>query len=159
MDGIRKLLSAYPPPNIFNSDETDLQWKLVPDRSLATRVSLDWKEEARISLLFCCDSNDSERLPVWFIGNVKKTRAFAAVGIKWFNFIGAEQLKEACLRRYHGARIPFVGRVWCCFVWATIHFSSREFIFVSGVVIKGRMTGSVLMKSSYGLTKGWWTEK
>ena len=66
---IRQALQLYSPRDIFNCDETGLYWKRIPDRSLATR-SLPGrkKEKARISALFCCNADGSEKLKPWFIG-------------------------------------------------------------------------------------------
>ena len=66
---IRQALQLYSPRDIFNCDETGLYWKRIPDRSLATR-SLPGrkKEKARISALFCCNVDGSEKLKPWFIG-------------------------------------------------------------------------------------------
>jgi hypothetical protein len=82
MIGIRQLLRSYAPRDIFNCDETGLYWKMIPDRSLSTR-SLPGrkKDKARISALFCCNSDGSERLPIWFIGTAKRPRAFSAANI------------------------------------------------------------------------------
>jgi hypothetical protein len=72
----------YVPQDIFNCDETSLYWRLIPDRSLTTRAPPGRKKEnSRISALFCCNSDASERLPIWFIGTAKKPRAFAAAGV------------------------------------------------------------------------------
>lgn len=77
MVSIRMTLNAYNPRDIFNCDETSLFWKQIPDRSLATR-SLPGrkKEKARITALFCCNSDGSEKLPTWYIGTAKTPRAF-----------------------------------------------------------------------------------
>ena len=82
MLAIRQALSTYAPQDIFNCDETSLYWRLIPDKSLTTR-SLPGrkKEKSRISGLFCCNSDASERLPIWFIGTTKKPKAFTAAGI------------------------------------------------------------------------------
>lgn len=79
---IRQVLSTYAPQDIFNCDETGLYWKMIPDRSLATHIVPGRKKEkTRISIHFCCNSDASECLPMWIIGNAKKPRAFTAAGI------------------------------------------------------------------------------
>jgi hypothetical protein len=79
---IRQALSAYAPQDIFNCDETGLYWKMIPDSSLSTQSIPGRKiEKARISALFCCNSDASERLPIWIIGSAKRPRAFTAAGI------------------------------------------------------------------------------
>lgn len=82
MLAIQQALSTYAPQDIFNCDETSLYWRLIPDRSLTTRTLPGRKKEkSRISALFCCNSNASERLPIWFIGTAKRPKAFATAGI------------------------------------------------------------------------------
>jgi hypothetical protein len=79
---ICQALSMYAPQDIFNCDETGLYWKMIPDSSLSTQsIPGRKKEKARISALFCCNSDASERLPIWFIGTAKRPRAFTAAGI------------------------------------------------------------------------------
>lgn len=79
---IRQVLSGYHPQDIFNCDETALFWKRVPDRSLTTRqLPGRRKEKARITAHFCCNSDGSERLPIWYIGTARAPRAFQAAGI------------------------------------------------------------------------------
>jgi DDE superfamily endonuclease/Tc5 transposase DNA-binding domain/Fission yeast centromere protein N-terminal domain len=75
---VRQLLRAFAPRDIFNCDETGLFWNMTPDRSLTTRAGHDrQKEQARISALFCCNSDASERLPPLFIGTAKRPAAFS----------------------------------------------------------------------------------
>ena len=82
MFAIRHALSLYAPQDIFNCDETSLYWRLTPDRSLSTQdLPGRKKEKSRISALFCCNSDASERLPIWFIGTAKKPKAFTSAGI------------------------------------------------------------------------------
>lgn len=82
MTAIRQALSTYAPQDIFNCDETSLYWRFMPDKSLTTQpIPGRKKQKSRISALFCCNSDGSERLPIWFIGNAKKPKAFIAAGI------------------------------------------------------------------------------
>jgi hypothetical protein len=79
---IRQALEAYDPKDIFNCDETALYWKRIPDRSLTTKALPGQKQQkARISVLFCCNADGSEKLHPWFIGTAQKPRAFAATRI------------------------------------------------------------------------------
>lgn len=82
MLAIRQALSKFAPRDIFNCDETGLYWRLIPDRSI-TAHSLPGrkKENSRISALFCCNSDASERLPIWFIGAARKPKAFTTAGM------------------------------------------------------------------------------
>nr|KMM72253.1 centromere binding protein Cbh2 [Coccidioides posadasii RMSCC 3488] len=82
MKSIGMALQHYNARDIFNCDETGLLWKLVPDRGLSTR-SLHGrkKEKAWITAHLCCNSDGSERLPIWFIGKAQQPHAFRAAGI------------------------------------------------------------------------------
>ena len=82
MLAIQQALSIYAPQDIFNCDETSLYWRLVPDRSLTTHTLPGCKKEkSKISALFCCNYDASEHLPIWFIGTVKRPKAFTTAGI------------------------------------------------------------------------------
>jgi hypothetical protein len=81
MIGIRKALSLFAPQDIFNCDESALYWKMPPDQGLSSRNLPGQKEKARITAHFCCNSDASERLPIWIIGSAKRPRAFSAAGI------------------------------------------------------------------------------
>lgn len=66
---IRQALQSYSPRDIFNCDETGLFWKRIPDRDLSTRSLPGRKtEKAKITALFCCNADGSEKLKPWFIG-------------------------------------------------------------------------------------------
>jgi hypothetical protein len=82
MVNIRQALAVYEPKNIFSCDETGLYWKMIPDRSLTTcTVAGRKKYKARISAHFCCNSDGSEKLPIWIIGQSKKPRAFGSINV------------------------------------------------------------------------------
>jgi len=84
---IKQALSAYSLKDQFNCDETALLWKQTPSRSLWTRqLPGRKKERARISALFCCNADGSEKLDPWFIGTAKNPHAFRAAGINIRNF-------------------------------------------------------------------------
>jgi hypothetical protein len=79
---IRHLLKTYNTKDIFNCDETALYWKQVPDRSLTTKsLPRQRQQKARISALFCYNTDSSEKLYPWFIGTAKKPHAFARAKI------------------------------------------------------------------------------
>lgn len=82
MSAIKHLLSTYSLKDQFNCDETALFWKQTPIRSLSTRQLPGRKrEKARISALFCCNADGSEKLAPWFIGTAKNPHAFRAAGV------------------------------------------------------------------------------
>jgi hypothetical protein len=78
----RQALEAYHPKDIFNCDETGLYWRRTPDRSLSTKNLPGKKQQkSRITALFCCNSDGSEKLKPWFIGTARSPRAFTAAHI------------------------------------------------------------------------------
>ncbi|KAJ5751479.1 mariner-Tc1 transposon family protein [Penicillium nucicola] len=84
---IRQALGAYHPRDIFNCDETALYWRRTPVRSLATKnLSGKKQQKSRITALFCCNSDGSEKLIPWFIGAARNPRAFTAAHININNF-------------------------------------------------------------------------
>lgn len=84
---IRQALGAYSLKDQFNCDETALLWKQTPVRSLSTRqLPGRRKEKARISALFCCNADVTEKLEPWFIGTARNPHAFRAAGINIRDF-------------------------------------------------------------------------
>lgn len=79
---IKQVLNAYSLKDQFNCDETGLFWKQSPARSLSTcQLPGRKKDKARITALFCCNADGSEKLSPWFIGTAKNPRAFQAAGV------------------------------------------------------------------------------
>ena len=80
---VREIVSNYAPRDVFNCDETGLQWRKVPDRSLSTRRLAGRKlDKTRITAHFCSNSDGTERLPIWFIGSRPNPRPFKASNIR-----------------------------------------------------------------------------
>lgn len=77
IDSYKKKLAEYTPENIFNCDESGLNFK----NSQATTLALDSENTSgkfskeRCTLLFCCSSL-GEKLPLLFIGKSKTPRCF-----------------------------------------------------------------------------------
>lgn len=70
---IRQALSVYAPCKIINCDETVFYWNMIPDWSLTTQhLPGRKKEKVRITAHFCCNSDGTGKLPIWFIGAVKR---------------------------------------------------------------------------------------
>lgn len=79
---IRQILRTFAPQDIFSCDETGLFWKMMPERNLVTCVVPGRRsEQARISALFCCNSDGSERLPPLFISTSDRPGAFKKANI------------------------------------------------------------------------------
>ncbi|RAQ51078.1 cenp-B [Aspergillus flavus] len=81
--GIRQLLNQYAPRDIFACDETALLWKRIPESGLAAagHTPTGTNGNDRLTTCFCCNSDASERLPLWFVGTAKRPQAFSAAGI------------------------------------------------------------------------------
>jgi hypothetical protein len=79
---IQEALSAYPPQDRYNCDESGLFWKRIPSRGLTTRPIRGRKrDKTRITAHFCCNSDGSDKLPIWYIGTAKQPRAFQAAHV------------------------------------------------------------------------------
>ena len=83
MIGIRQLLKQYAPRDIFACDETGLLWKRIPENGLAAvgQPLTYTNGNDRLTICFCCNSDASERLPVWFVGTARRPQAFSAASI------------------------------------------------------------------------------
>ncbi|XP_057667238.1 jerky protein homolog-like [Diorhabda carinulata] len=64
--------------NVYNADETGLNWKALPRKTLASRRELAVLgpkiSKDRITALACANATGSHRLPTLVIGKSKKTR-------------------------------------------------------------------------------------
>ena len=100
---IQELSKKYTPKDRFNADETSLFPKLLilfnfqfnaynncrapPDRGLATKRSSGKKmDKLRISLLFACNADGSEKLPVLYIGKSMKPVCFGRQSLNQHGF-------------------------------------------------------------------------
>ena len=77
--------SGFQPKHIFNCDETSLFWRQIPDRSLATRsIPGRKKGKSRITALFCCNTDGSEKMDPGSLARPKtpgRSQAFALKAI------------------------------------------------------------------------------
>ena len=82
---VRNKAKRYERRNILNFDETGLNWKLTPNRTLATeqlsggkklkdRITID-----RITIGFTCSADGSGKYKPWVIGKSKNLRCFKNV--------------------------------------------------------------------------------
>ena len=81
----RKLLPVlrmFDPSNIFNTDETGLYWRLLPDKTHAVTGEVctgGKKSKERVTVLVCANMSGSEKLSLLTIGKFKKPRCFRGV--------------------------------------------------------------------------------
>jgi hypothetical protein len=83
MEALRQLCKEYEPCNILNMDETGLQWKRTPDRTLATQpYNGTKKSKDRITIALTCNANGSEKFLAWVIGKSENPRCFSKINRK-----------------------------------------------------------------------------
>jgi hypothetical protein len=77
-----KLIEGYEPRNIFNADETGLFYSLLPNKTLAFKGEKchgGKLSKERLTVLYCCNSDGSEKLQPVVIGKFAKPRCFKHV--------------------------------------------------------------------------------
>ena len=80
MEEVRRLCTLYELRDILNMDETGLNWKRTPDRTLATRShSGTKKSKDRITIALTSNADDSEKFTAWVIGKSENLRSFSKV--------------------------------------------------------------------------------
>jgi hypothetical protein len=79
MEKVCQLAAEYGEDNTLNMDETGLFWKLVPDRTLATKSGSGGKKSKdRVTLALTCSAS-GEKLQPWLIGRSKNPRCFKKI--------------------------------------------------------------------------------
>ena len=74
---IRTICDQYPLCDIFNMDETALNYKASPETSLSSELIPGGKiNKERITACFCCNADGSQKMDPWFIGTAKNPRSF-----------------------------------------------------------------------------------
>jgi hypothetical protein len=83
MEAVRKLCKEYALKDILNMDETGLNWKRTPDRTLATKShSGTKKSKDRITIALTSNADGSEKFLAWVIGKSKNPRCFSKIKSK-----------------------------------------------------------------------------
>ena len=76
------VLNEYEARDVFNADETGLFYRCLPDKTLSFKgqqCSGGKKSKERITVMVACNSNGSEKLPLFVIGKSIKPRCFKNV--------------------------------------------------------------------------------
>ena len=74
---IREICTLYPLRDIFNMDETALNYKASPETSLSSELIPGGKiNKERITANFCCNADGSQKMKPWFIDTAKNPRSF-----------------------------------------------------------------------------------
>lgn len=91
--GLKKLLEdgCYTADQVYNCDETGLCYKMLPDRTLATKTDSHKREgfkkrKDRVTLLFCVNKSGSHKVRPLMIGKSKAPRCFHHVNMKALPF-------------------------------------------------------------------------
>jgi hypothetical protein len=80
MEELRLLCTKYETHNILNMDETGLNWKRTPDRTLATKsYSGTKKSKDRITVALTSNADGSEKFEPWVIGKSENPRCFSKI--------------------------------------------------------------------------------
>jgi hypothetical protein len=83
MEELRRLCTQYELRDILNMDETGLNWKRTPDRTLATKShSGTKKSKDRITIALTSNADGSEKFTAWVIGKSENPRSFSKVNCK-----------------------------------------------------------------------------
>ncbi len=65
MDILREFLKDYDARDIYNMDETGLDWKTAPDRSLSSQKDSGSKIlKSRITAALTCNADGSDKMPI-----------------------------------------------------------------------------------------------
>ena len=80
MERLWQLCIEYNLCDIFNMDETGLNWKRTPDRTLATKAhSGTRKSKDRITIALISNADGTEKLEPWVIGKSENPRCFSKI--------------------------------------------------------------------------------
>ncbi|UYV84166.1 K02A2.6-like [Cordylochernes scorpioides] len=81
-DVMPNIISNYACKDIFNTDETGLFWRLLPDKTLHFKGETCTGGKAskeRITILLCCNMDGSEKMQPLVIGKAKQPRCFRGI--------------------------------------------------------------------------------
>jgi hypothetical protein len=85
---MRELLAPFALRDRINGDETGLFGYAPPERGLATtQMSGKKSKKWRITILFTCNADGSEKFPPFFIGKSKKPRCCGKKSLESFGFL------------------------------------------------------------------------
>ena len=80
MERVRQLCTEYEEKDILNIDETGLNWKRTPDRTLATKsYSGTKKSKDRITIALTSNADGSEKFLAWVISKSENPRCFKKI--------------------------------------------------------------------------------
>ena len=77
-----KILEGWEPSQVYNCDETGLFFKMLPNRTLATKgedVHGSKKSKERVTLMLCVNADGSDKIKLTMIGKSQNPRCFKNV--------------------------------------------------------------------------------
>uniref|UniRef100_A0A1B6FS75 HTH CENPB-type domain-containing protein n=1 Tax=Cuerna arida TaxID=1464854 RepID=A0A1B6FS75_9HEMI len=76
----KEITSSYSPQQVYNADETGLNFKALPTKSLASREEKSAPgfkmDKQRLTVLACSNASATNKIPLMVIGKSKKPRCF-----------------------------------------------------------------------------------
>ncbi|XP_046685292.1 jerky protein homolog-like [Homalodisca vitripennis] len=76
----KEITSSYSPQQVYNADETGLNFKALPKKSLASREEKSAPgfkmDKQRLTVLACSNASATNKIPLMVIGKSKKPRCF-----------------------------------------------------------------------------------
>ena len=106
------------PSQIYNADETGLNWKCLPTKTLAAaseRSAPGYKSsKERITILYCANSSGEHKLKLTTIGKAKNPRSFKGTKVKflpvnYYNNKSAWMTQDIFKNWFHSKLVPDVS--------------------------------------------------
>lgn len=98
------LIQGYTKDQIFNADETGLNFKMLPNKSLAAKAEMSAPghklSKERITVLACSNASGSFCLPLMCIGKSKKPRALKNINQSARKYYTGARKKRGCQLTY-----------------------------------------------------------
>lgn len=74
---LQALCQNYRSDDVWNADETGINYAMPPDRTICTTpIPGRKKDKRRLTLLVCANASGTEKIPLMFIGNALRPRCF-----------------------------------------------------------------------------------
>lgn len=87
LPAIKERLDSFELRDIYNMDETGLNYRMLADHSLASRQLEGRKQgKERVTAVICTNGDGSDKLPLWIIGKFSKPRCFKNINLASLNF-------------------------------------------------------------------------
>src|SRR2546423_1497950 len=79
---LQEVISNFDPEDVFNADETELFYRMMPNHTLATKPTPGKKmDKAILTVLLAANSTGTEKLDPLVIGHAKRPRCFSGINI------------------------------------------------------------------------------